>query len=176
MLVEDPCALLLPVSDCPADRYEALARDYDGANGARTLKSYCEARLSLTLESRGILPPLVTRPAKGDVEDGEERVWDYKAPRSREAIRHSAAEAAARRGDPPPAHVGFRGEYNLDDELLKVLSEQATGEGVIVDLRRLTYAQAVEIQNALRASAAVDQERLLFFPDDLSPYRVDDNA
>lgn len=172
VLVDDPCLLLDPVRREDSDRFLDLARDYDGAGGRRTQGSLCEARLSLTLERARLVRGRVERPLRGDMRDGQGQVWDYKQPHSRRAIAFNAAQAAARRGDPPPPRVGYAGEFDLERERLQVLSEQAQGEGVVLDLRRLTYDQAVQLKATLESDNRVNQRLLVFFPADLEPYRT----
>lgn len=170
VLVSDPCTLLDSVTHETCDRFMALACDYDGAGGKQTRTSRCEACLSLTLERLGVLEGEVDRPLVGDVRDGHDQVWDIKRPHSRQAIEAGAAADAALRGDPEPATVGYRGEYNYEDLRLKVVSEHAKKEGVVMDLRRLTHDQAVELRDGLLADVAIDNALLKFYPLDLDPY------
>lgn len=48
LLTPDPCSLLDSVLPDQRARFEELARDYDGQDGAITDGSRCEARLALT--------------------------------------------------------------------------------------------------------------------------------
>jgi hypothetical protein len=173
MLAADPCSLLDPVDPAEAERFIELSTDLD-AGGHRSPKTECEARLALTLEKRGILDGPLTRPRGGEALDVYGTVWDFKGPCSREGIAHNAAVDAARRGDPPPTHVGYGGEYDLQTEVLRVISYHRRGVGIVVDLRRLTYDQAIELRDALLAEPQVNPALLRLFPPDLERCGPDD--
>jgi hypothetical protein len=110
------------------------------------------------------------RPRGGEAEDRDGQIWDFKGPCSRAAIEHNAAVAAARRGDPSPSHVGYGGEYDLKTEVLRVIGFHRRGVGVVLDVRRLTYDQAVELTDALDSNEGVNDALLRVFPPDLEPY------
>jgi hypothetical protein len=168
VLAPNPCSLLNAVLPAQKARFEELARDYDGQRGAMTDSSRCEARLSLTLESRGILRPTVERPPIGDVRDGDGQVWDFKAPHSRAAIIDRINTKAAIAGDPPPPIPEGRlsGEFDVKDEVLSAIGQQMGGEGVIFDLRRLSIGEARSLVAEVAASDLIDPALIRYFPTD----------
>jgi hypothetical protein len=174
MLQADPCSLLDPVQSERANRFLELARDFDGQGGRVTDQSRCEARLSLTLESRGLLSGPVTRPPIGEAEDGFGQVWDFKAPHSRAAIAHRAAQKAAIGGYPPPEipEDGYRGEFDLVTELDRAYGQQTIGKGVVFDVRRLTAAQGLDLIDAVDNDSRLDPALIRFFPppDDVAAF------
>lgn len=128
--------------------------------------SRCEARVALTLEGRGILPPVVERPDHGDVCDGDGQIWDLKAPHSRSAIIDRIATRAAIAGDAPPSitQEALRGEFDVEVEILRAIGQQACGEGVVFDVRRLSMDEARSLIAEVNASRQIDPDRIRFFP------------
>lgn len=166
MLTSDPCSLLDRVANDQRARFVELAKDHDGQGGKTTDKSRCEARLALTLEAHGILTPTVVRPPWGEAEDGHGQVWDFKAPRSREAIIHSIAIKAAIGGGPAPsvAASALRGEFDVRETVESAIAEQLLGKGVVFDLRRLTIDQARTLINEVAAESDIDPSLVRYFP------------
>ncbi len=120
----------------------------------------------MTLESRGILRPMVSRPPIGDVQDGDGQIWDFKAPHSRAAIIDRIRRKAAIAGDPPPQIRQGRlpGEFDAKAEVRHAFAEQASGEGVIFDLRRLSIDEARGLIAEVAASELIDPAMIRFFP------------
>jgi hypothetical protein len=162
VLTADPCSLLTHITSETRERWIALSRDVDGQRGKITDQSRCEARLALTLEGAGILAPMVTRPDFGDAEDGYGQVWDFKSPRSREAIIHRIEAASGRPTIAPPG--GYRGAFDLQTTIQQAIAQQQLGKGVVFDLRRLTVRQAQSLVDAVRVEADIDPALVLFFP------------
>jgi hypothetical protein len=152
------------------ERFHELACDHDGQGGRETDSSRCEARISLTLEYRGILSPKVSRPPWADVRDGRGQLWDIKSPRSEQAIRHDIEARALKAGRPTPDYRPIAGVFRLDIEVQRVVDQQQLDFGVIVDLRRLTIEQARELVAAIMADPRVDPALVRFFPPDLSVF------
>jgi hypothetical protein len=176
VLAADPCSLLDPVAPANAARFNELARDHDGQRGKATDASRCEARLALTLEARGILRPVVTRPPWGEAEDGDGQIWDFKSPHNRTAIAHRVAQKAALSGDIPPQVLpsGYPGEFNVTDEVLRAIGQQQVGKGVVFDLRRVSIDEARALVAAVTAEPRIDLELVKFFPgaDDLAAFEA----
>lgn len=170
MLAEDPCSLLDPVRDKDRARFRELAQDWDGQNGGTTDGSRCEARLALTLEYRDLVSPSVGRAQWGDLVDGDAQIWDIKSPRSADAIRQSANERAVRAGSDPPALINTSASYRREIELERIVQRQRLDFGIVLDLRRLTPTQAQDLVDGVSSDHRIDRSRVLFFPDDLSPF------
>jgi hypothetical protein len=166
LLRPDPCSLLDLVLPAQKARFEELAKDYDGQGGAITESSRCEARLALTMESRGILRPTVARPLVGDVQDGNGQVWDFKGPHCRAAIIDRITTKAAIAGDPPPPVPEGRmpGEFEAKTEVLRAIGQQASGKGVVFDLRRLSVGEARQLVAEVAASEYIDPALVRYFP------------
>lgn len=166
MLTPDPCSLLDPVLATQNARFAELAKDHDGQGGKTTDSSRCEARLALTLEAHGILTPTVVRPLWGEAEDGHGQVWDFKAPRSREAIIQIIAAKAAIGGAPaPPVAAGaLSGEFDVGTAVKSAIAEQLVGKGVVFDLRRLTIDQARTLINEVAVEPSIDPSLVRYFP------------
>lgn len=162
VLVADPCSLLDPITPALHDRWVELSRDVDGQGGRITPSSQCEARLALTLEARGILDPIITRPLKGDAEDGRHQVWDFKGPHSQAAIADRIAIASGRAAAPPAD--GFPGEFDVEIEVARAVGQQQVGKGVVFDLRRLTVDQARQLVGRLQTEPDVDPALIRYFP------------
>ena len=177
MLSSDPCSLLDPVMPAQMERFNELARDHDGQGGAITDGSRCEARLALTLEACGILPPAVTRPNWGEAEDGLGQIWDFKSPHSRAAIEQRIAAKAAigRQAARPIPARGYDGEFEVGVEVRRAIGQQQLGKGVLFDLRRLTVDQARQLISAISLEPRIDPTLVLFFPksEDLASFEGD---
>ena len=174
VLVTDPCSLLDEVRREDRERFHELACDHDGQGGRETDSSRCEARISLTLEYRGILATPVSRPPWGDVRDGYGQLWDIKSPRSEQAVRHDIEVRARKAGRAIPNYRPRAGLFRLETEVQRVVDQQQLDFGVIVDLRRLTLEQATELVAAILADPRVDMSLVRFFPPDLSTFERPD--
>jgi len=166
VLAPDPCSLLDTVASDQQVRFLDLSKDHDGQGGAMTDASRCEARLALTLEAHGILAPELTRPRWGDAMDGDGQVWDFKAPRSREAIIQGIVTKAAVGGRPAPSVVAgaLPGEFEVRTMVKVAIAEQLVGKGVVFDLRRLTIDQARTLISATAAEPSIDPLLVRYFP------------
>jgi hypothetical protein len=175
MLAPDPCTLLDEVREADRGRFRKLAED--AAHGGRIRKwSECEARVALTLENRGFLSPLVSRADPGDFRDGDDVDWELKSPHSADAIRQQVLEAATRGGeelDAASVNVAAAYDRTKPETVERIVQRLLVGFNVIVDMRRLTADQADDLRSTLEADYRVELDRVVFFPDDLSPYRAD---
>lgn len=103
-------------------------------------------------------------------------MWDFKAPHSREAIRHRIATKAAIGGQPAPPIPpgGYAGEFDLEVEVRRAVGQQIVGKGVVFDLRRLSVDQARLLVAAVSLEPDIDPQLVRFFPkdEDLSSFET----
>jgi hypothetical protein len=102
----------------------------------------------------------------GDVQDGDGQIWDFKGPHCRAAIIDRINTKAAIAGDPPPQVPEGRlpGEFEAKTEVLRAIGQQASGKGVIFDLRRLSAGEARSLVSEVAASEHIDPALIRYFP------------